>query len=217
MTITIFLADDHGIVREGLRLLLNAQPDIHVVGEAANGREAVHKVARLHPDIAILDIAMDELNGIEAARKIHETCPDTKIIILSMYASSEHIYRALKAGARGYVLKETAAEELINAVHAVYAGQRFLTTKVTDELIGGYLNQHTTLTQASPLEQLSDREREVLQLVVEGKTSIEISALIAISPKTVDTYRSRLMQKLAIKDLPALVKFAIQQGITSVD
>lgn len=217
MTITIFLADDHGIVRDGLRLLLNAHPTLQVIGEAANGREAVRQVNKLRPQIAILDLAMPDLNGIEATRQLHESCPETQVIILSMYASNEHIFQALKAGARGYVLKEAAADELVNAVHMVHGGQRFLNQKVSDELISDYLNNHSTLTQSSPLAQLTDREREVLQLVVEGKTSNEISELIAISPKTVDTYRSRLMQKLGIKDLPALVKFAIQHGITSLD
>jgi DNA-binding NarL/FixJ family response regulator len=217
MTITIFLADDHGIVRDGLRLLLNAHSTLQVIGEAANGRDAVRQVLKLRPHIAVLDLAMPELNGIEATRQIHEGCPTTQVIILSMYASSEHIYQALKAGARGYVLKEAAADELVNAVHTVHAGHRFLNQKVSDELISDYLSNHTNLAQSSPLAQLTDREREVLQLVVEGKTSSEISELIAISPKTVDTYRSRLMQKLGIKDLPALVKFAIQHGITSLD
>lgn len=217
MTITIFLADDHGIVRDGLRLLLNAHPTLQVIGEAANGRDAVRQVLKLRPQIAVLDLAMPELNGIEATRQIHEGCPNTQVIILSMYASSEHIYQALKAGARGYVLKEAAADELVNAVHTVHTGYRFLNQKVSEELISDYLNNHTMLAQVSPLAQLTDREREVLQLVVEGKTSSEISELIAISPKTVDTYRSRLMQKLGIKDLPALVKFAIQHGITSLD
>lgn len=217
MTITIFLADDHGIVRDGLHLLLNAQPNMQVIGEAANGREAVRQVAKLRPHIAILDLAMSELNGIESARQIRAICPETQIIILSMYGSSEHIYQALKTGVRGYVLKEAAAEELVNAIHTVHAGHRFLNHKVSDELITDYISNHTALAQASPLSQLTDREREVLQLVVEGKTSVEISTLIAISPKTVDTYRSRLMQKLGIKGLPGLVKFAIQHGITAVD
>ncbi|MEZ4736172.1 MAG: response regulator transcription factor [Caldilineaceae bacterium] len=217
MTITVFLADDHGIVRDGVRLLLNAQPDIRVVGEAANGREAVRQVARLRPHIAVLDLAMGELNGVEATRQIRAVCPETQVIILSMYASSEHIYQALNAGARGYVLKEAAADELVNAVRTVQAGQRFLNPRVADELVAHYLDNRTLLAQESPLAQLTDREREVLQLVVEGKTSGEISELIAISPKTVDTYRSRLMQKLGIKDLPALVKFAIQHGITSLE
>jgi DNA-binding NarL/FixJ family response regulator len=217
MTITIFLADDHGIVRDGLHMLLNAQPDMQVVGEAANGREAVRLIAKLRPHIAVLDLAMSELNGIEAARQLHEICPDTKVIILSMYATNEHVYQALKAGARGYVLKEAATEELVNAIHTVSAGHRFLNPKVSDELITDYLDQYTELDQVSPLAQLTNREREVLQLVVEGKTSAEISDLIAISPKTVDTYRSRIMQKLGIKGLPALVKFAIQYGITAVE
>lgn len=217
MTITIFLADDHGIVRDGLRVLLNAQPDMRVVGEAATGREAMRQITKICPHIAVLDLAMPDLNGIETTRQLRDLCPDTQAIILSMYLSSEHIYQALKAGARGYVLKEAAANELINAIRTVATGQRFLNDKVSNKLITDYLTHYTTVADASPLAQLADREREVLQLVVEGKTSVEIGELIAISAKTVDTYRSRIMKKLGVKDLPGLVKFAIQHGITSVE
>ncbi|MEZ4867480.1 MAG: response regulator transcription factor [Caldilineaceae bacterium] len=214
--ITVILADDHTVVRNGLRLLLNAQPDIEVMGEAATGREAVQLAAKLQPQIALLDIAMPDLNGIEATRQIGEVAPTTQVIILSMHAGSDYIYHALQAGARGYILKESAAEELIQAIYAVQSGNRFLNSKVTDEIVTHYLGQGATAVQESPLTQLSDREREVLQLVVEGKTSVEVGAILALSPKTVDTYRSRLMQKLNIHDLPTLVKFAIQQGITGL-
>ncbi|MCX6050348.1 MAG: response regulator transcription factor [Chloroflexi bacterium] len=213
MTIKIILADDHGIVRAGLRLLINAQTSLAVVGEVANGREAVREVILLHPDIAVLDIAMPELNGIEATRKIHEVWPATQVIILSMYASRDHIYHALQAGARGYVLKEAAGDELIEAIHTVYAGRRHLSPKITEELLNDYLEQSAHGEKVNLLAQLSSREREVLQLVVEGQSSATIAEALFLSPKTIESYRSRLMQKLGITDLPSLVKFAIQQGI----
>jgi DNA-binding NarL/FixJ family response regulator len=217
MTIKIILADDHGIVRAGLQLLISAQADLVVVGEVANGRDAVREVARLRPDVAVIDIAMPDLNGIEATRQIHEAWPAMQIIILSMYATRDHVYHALQAGARGYVLKESAGDELIEAIHTVYAGRRHLSQKITDELLDDYLEQPAQKEKVSPLAQLSGREREVLQLVVEGQSSAEIAETLFLSPKTVETYRSRLMQKLALADVPSLVKFAIQQGIIALD
>ena len=141
MTITVFLADDHAVVRDGLRLLLEAQPDLSVIGDAANGREAVRRVARLCPDIVVIDIAMPELNGIEAAREIGEVCPSTQIIILSIHSTSEHIFRALQAGARGYLLKESAGIEVVNSVRAVHAGHRYLSQKISDSLVDDYVRQ----------------------------------------------------------------------------
>ncbi len=217
MTIKILLADDHGIVRAGLHLLIAAQADLTVVGEVANGRDAVREVVRLHPDVAVLDIAMPDLNGIEATRQIHAAWPATQIIILSMYATRDHIYHALQAGARGYVLKEAAGDELIEAIHTVYAGRRHLSPKITDELLDNYLEQPAPGEKVNLLAQLSSREREVLQLVVEGQTSAAIAQTLFLSTKTVETYRSRLMQKLGLSDLPSLVKFAIQQGVISLD
>lgn len=217
MTIRIFLADDHGVVRAGLRLLLETQPDLSVIGEAADGRQAVSEVIRLRPDITVLDLAMPEMNGIEAVRQIRAECPGVEIIILSMYKAHEHIYQALKAGARGYVLKEAAGEELIEAIRTVYAGGRHLSPKISDELIEDYLAQHRLGEMDSPIERLSSREREILQLVAEGKTSTVIANLLTLSPKTVETYRSRLMQKLALNDLASLVKFAIQQGLVTLE
>jgi DNA-binding NarL/FixJ family response regulator len=215
MSINIFLADDHAIVRDGLKLLLESQPDLKVVGDAANGRDAVQQVAQLNPHIVIMDIAMPELNGIEATRQILELCPTTQIIMLSMHASSEHILRALEAGARGYLLKESAGIELVNAIRTIQAGKRYLSQKLSSELIDENIDELGGLK--NPLARLSSREREILQLVVEGKSSVEIADILALSPKTVETYRSRLTQKLGINDLPALVKFAIQHGLTSLD
>jgi DNA-binding NarL/FixJ family response regulator len=217
VSITVFVADDHAVVRDGLRALLEAQPDIRVIGDAADGREAVGQVARLGPDVAVIDIAMPELNGIEAAQGIGEVCPSTQIIILSMHSTTEHIFRALQAGARGYLLKESAGIEVVNAVRAVHAGHRYLSQKISDRLIDDYVRQRQAAEARSPLARLSSREREVLQLVVEGKSSAEIADTLSLSVKTVETYRSRLMLKLDISDLPGLVKFAVQHGLTPIE
>ena len=216
MSITVVLADDHAIVRDGLQLLLDTQQDIEVVGSVSNGREAVQAVEQLRPDVVILDIAMPELNGIEATVQIREIHP-AEVIILSMHSAIEHVSRALKAGARGYLLKESAGVEVVNAVRTVHSGHRYLSQKISDQLIDDYVHQRDLAEAESPLERLSAREREVLQLVVEGKSSAEIAETLFLSPKTVETYRSRLMQKLDIGDVPSLVKFAIQQGITPLE
>jgi DNA-binding NarL/FixJ family response regulator len=217
VSITVFLADDHAVVRDGLRVLLEAQPDISVIGDAGNGRETVRRVAKLHPDVAIVDIAMPELNGIETALEIGEVCPSTQVIILSMHSTTEHIFRALQAGARGYLLKESAGIEVVNAVRAVHVGHRYLSQKISDRLIDDYVRQRQDAEAKSPLARLSQREREVLQLVVEGKSSAEIADILSLSLKTVETYRSRLMHKLGINDLPSLVRFAIQHGLTPLE
>ncbi len=217
MPIRVFLADDHAVVRDGLQFILEDQADITVVGEAANGHEAVAQVRKLKPDVVVMDIAMPELNGIEATRQIRTELPRTQVVMLSVYSSSEHIYRALKAGARGYLLKESAGAEVVIAVRMVHAGRRYLCQKIADTMIDTYISQRETAEAKSPLGRLSNREREVLQLVVEGKSSKEIANILHLSPKSVETYRSRLMQKLGVHDLPSLVKFAIQHGLTPLD
>jgi len=214
MSIKVFLADDHAVVRDGLRALLEAQDDITIVGDAADGRQAVNQIGKLRPDVAVMDIAMPELNGIEATHEIHELCPSTKIVILSVYGTSEHIFRALQAGARGYLMKESTGEEVVAAVRAVHAGRRYLSRKIDDILIDDYIHQQGAIEAKSPLETLSQREREVLQLVAEGKSSADIAEILYLSPKTVETYRSRLMQKLGVSNLPDLIKFAIQHGLS---
>jgi DNA-binding NarL/FixJ family response regulator len=206
----VLLADDHAVVRDGLRLILETQPDIKVVGTASDGREAIHLAQTLEPDLVILDISMPELNGIEAAHRIYESSC-TRIIMLSMHSSSEYVCRSFQAGALGYVLKDEAATELVSAIRAVNNGQRYLSHKLAQSLGEDYINQHQ---MQSPLESLSNREREVLQLTVEGKTSAEISVILELSAKTIETYRSRLMNKLGLHDIPSLVKFAIQHGLT---
>ncbi|MFP4346024.1 MAG: response regulator [Anaerolineales bacterium] len=216
MIINVYIVDDHAIVRDGLSFLLEAQPDIRVVGRGANGREAVQDVLRLRPHVVVMDIAMPELNGIEATQQISELAPDVQVIILSIHSAHEHIYRALEAGARGYLLKESAGVEVSDAVRAVHAGHRYMSQKISDRLIEDYIQQRQLSAPPGPLSELSQREREVLQLVVEGKSSAEIAEILSLSPKTVETYRSRLMHKLEIEDLPSLVKFAIRHGLTSL-
>jgi RNA polymerase sigma factor (sigma-70 family) len=214
MTIKVLLADDHTIVRDGLKYLLDSQSDIRVIGSVSNGRDAVQEVREKQPHVVIMDIAMPQLNGIEAARQINEINPDTQIIILSMHATTEHVFQALQAGARGYLMKESAGSEVVNAVYDVFEGLRYLSREISDKVVDAYVNQRDNQESQSPLSRLSNREREVLQLVVEGKTSNEIADILALSPDTVKTYRSRLMRKLNIDDLPSLVKFAIQHGLT---
>ncbi len=217
MSISVLLADDHQVVCDGLAVLLDSEVDIRVVAKAADGRQAVRCALEHAPDIAVLDINMPELNGIEAAREICMSLPSTRVIILSMYATSEHIYRALQAGAKGYLLKDSAGAEVVDAVRTVYGGGRYLSPKIADEVMEDYVAVRSKVADASPLSQLSPREREVLQLVVDGMSSAAIAQTLHLSPKTVETYRSRIMRKLGIRDLPSLVKFAIQHGLTSLE
>ena len=217
MSVRVLVADDHAVVRDGLRLILQTQPDIEVVGEAATGAEAVRLAGKLEPEVVVMDIAMPELDGIEATARILAARPQTRVIILSMHATSEHIYRALKNGARGYVLKESAGTEVVAAVRAVCSGSRYLSHKIADVVIDSYTSDRDPDALRSPLERLSDRERQILTLVVEGKTSAEIGKLLFLSPKSVDTYRSRMMAKLGVGDVVSLVKFAIQHGLTTLE
>jgi DNA-binding NarL/FixJ family response regulator len=213
MPIGVMLADDHQVVRDGLKTLLEAQPDMRVVGVAADGREAVANAAQLKPDVVVMDISMPDMNGVEAARRIHNARAETRIVMLSMHSDAEHVYRALEAGATGYLLKNSAGSELVAAVRAVHAGRRYLTEKINDLVIAGYLGEKRA---ASPLESLSRRERDILQHIVDGRNNRETAELLHISVKTVETYRSRMLQKLGIKNVTELVKFAITHGLTEV-
>jgi DNA-binding NarL/FixJ family response regulator len=208
----VLLADDHAVVRDGLRALLEHVGDFEIVGVAGNGRDAVAEAQRLSPDVVVMDIAMPELDGIEATRRILEKCEGTKVLILSMYLSSEHLHRAMRAGARGYVLKESAGDEVVDAVRAVQAGKRYLSHKISETMIDDYLRDGV---RVSPLDSLSLRERDVLQLVVEGQTNSVIAAKLSLSPKTIETYRTRIMRKLKVHDTVELVKFAMRHGLTS--
>lgn len=217
MTIRVLLADDHAVLRDGVRLLLEMDPEIKVVGDAGDGREAVRRTLDLTPDVAILDIIMPELNGIEAARQIIQETTDTQVIILSMNANSEHIFRALRAGVSGYLLKASAGSEVTNAVHVVAAGGRYLSQAISDAVISEYISQREATEGENRLDRLSGREREVLQLVVEGRSNTEIAARLYITPGSVKTYRKRIMQKIEIHDLPGLVKFAIRHGVIALE
>lgn len=217
MSITVFLADDHAMLREGIRLLLGTKTDVSVVGEAGDGRDAVRQVIKLCPNVVLMDIAMPGLNGIEATRQIRLECPSANVIILSMYSTTEHIFRAFKAGARGYILKELAGAEIIKAIRTVQAGKYYVCEAVSEMIVVDYVKVREMIESESPLARLSSREREVLQLLVEGKSNAKIADILFLSQKTIETYRSHLMQKLGINDLPSLVKFAIQHGMTSVE
>ena len=214
MKITVLIADDHALMRDGLRAILETDAGIEVVGAAIDGRDAVRQTRLLQPDIVLMDIAMPELNGIEAAAEIRDHCETANVIILSMHSSAEHVFLALQAGVQGYLLKDSGGDEVLLAVHRVHAGERYLARKISDSLVEGFVREHQT---KSPLERLSPREREILQMVAEGMSSSAIAERLALSPKTVETYRSRLMQKLSLHDLPGLVRFAIQHGLTPSD
>jgi DNA-binding NarL/FixJ family response regulator len=217
MKIRVLLADDHKVLRDGLWMLLEAGGDVAVVGAAGNGREALRQAIQLKPDVVVMDIAMPELNGIDATQQIREKCPTTRVLILSVYSTAEHIFRALRAGARGYLLKDSAGDEVLEAVRTVHSGRHYFSQTIGEIMVQDYL-QHRLNSQAkSPLESLSSREKEVLQLLVEGKSNTEIAESLYLSVKSVETYRSRLMQKLGIGDIPGLVKFAIQHGLTPLE
>ena len=217
MSIKVFIVDDHKMVREGFRLLLETVPDIKVVGEAGNGRSAVKKVIETMPDIVIMDIAMQGLNGIEATEQIVKACPTIKVIILSMHSSSQHIYRAFKAGAMGYILKESAGDDVIKAIQMLNNGRMFLCEQVSQLMVHDYVKTREIKDLEDPLARLNPREREILQLLVEGNSNTRIAEILFLSPKTIETYRSHLLKKLGITDLPGLVKFAIRQGLTSIE
>jgi DNA-binding NarL/FixJ family response regulator len=211
--IKILIADDHGVVAEGLKHLIEAQADMRVVAIAADGREAVRVAREAQPDVVLMDLSMPELNGADAARAILERDPKCRVIVLSMYADREYVRRALRAGAAGYVVKRSAAKEVVEAIRAVFGGGRYLSPRVADVVIDDYADDKA----ADPLSRLSAREREVLQLIAEGRTGAEIAQRLSLSQKTVETYRARLVEKLGIRDVAGLVRFAIQRGLVSLD
>jgi DNA-binding NarL/FixJ family response regulator len=204
MSTRVMLADDHGVSRMGLRTLLELS-GMHVVAEAEDGREALRLVAEHLPDVVIIDISMPGLNGIDATNLIAERFPRTRVVILSMHPDSEHVHRAMTAGASAYVLKGGATAEIMTAVKTVLAGRQYM---------GAGIAVAESKGARSPLDSLSARERQVLQLVAEGHSSARIAEIVHLSPKSIDTYRSRLMRKLGVGDVAALVKFAVQHGLT---
>ena len=212
MTIKVLLADDHGVITDGLRALINGQGDMEVVAVADNGLEAVRRCIDTRPDVVVMDQAMPEMNGTEAAQMIRARRSATRVIILSMHSNVEHVKRALQAGASGYVVKASAGDDLVLAIRAVHAGRRYLSAPLAEELLDRMLD-----SADDPLSRLSARERQVLKMLAEGHPVVRIAAKLSLSRKTVETYRERTMEKLKLADLPALVKFALRQGIIALE
>jgi two-component system response regulator NreC len=213
MSLRVFIAEDHTLVRSGVRALLEADTTLTVVGEASNGREAVEKIVALCPELVLMDVAMPELNGIEAARQIHAACPDTRIIMLSMHDERQYVYESLKAGATGYVLKAAAFQDLRSAISTVMSGKNYMSPALSDTVMDDYVRRAKGAESNSELGRLSGREREVLQLIAEGNSSAEVGELLHISVRTVDTHRHNIMTKLEIHSIAGLTKFAIRHGL----
>jgi DNA-binding NarL/FixJ family response regulator len=215
--IKVLLVDDHTIVRKGLRALLDAEPGIEVIGEAETGREALERAQELLPDIVLMDISMPDMNGAEATRQIRRWLPSVKVLVLSMHADEEFVFQLLRAGASGYLIKKAATEELILAIRTVSQGHSFLSPAISNTVIDAYVRQAGEMTTGNRYEALTDREREVLQLVAEGHTSREISQLLHITARTVETHRANLMAKLDIHTVAELTRYAIRRGIIALD
>jgi two-component system response regulator NreC len=206
--IRILLADDHAVVRQGFKMILAAQPDMEIVGEAGNGREALQLAGNLQPDVIVMDVAMPELNGIEATRRLGELSPRTRVLALSMHKDSVYVREILRAGARGYLLKDAIASDLLAAVRAVARGEGYLSPGVSDAVLNDY-RRHVT----DPIDLLTSREREVLQMIAEGKTNKEIATVLNLSVYTVDAHRGRIMEKLNLHSVNELVRFAVRYGL----
>ena len=212
----ILIADDHGLMRRGTRALLEARHGWRVVGEAANGREAVEKAIKLKPDVAIVDISMPEMDGVEVVRQIREAVPDTKVLVLTMHESDQMVRRALEAGACGYLLKSDLADCLAKAVKTVSEGKRFLTPKVSEIVLKGFLktrSQHEEGERAGA--RTTPREIEIIRLLAEGKANKEIAAMLGITVRTVETHRAKIMLKLGLHSLADLIHYAIRQGLVA--
>jgi two-component system, NarL family, response regulator NreC len=206
--IRILLADDHAVVRHGFKMILGAQADMEIVGEAGNGREAVDLAAELKPDVVVMDVAMPELNGIEAARRLTAANPHARVLALSMHKDSVYVREILRAGARGYLLKDSGPADLVAAVRAIASGEGYLSPAVSDAVLNDY-RKHVT----DPIDLLSSREREVLQMLAEGKTNKEIAVVLNLSVYTVDAHRGRIMEKLNLHSINELVRFAVRAGL----
>ena len=206
--IRILLADDHAVVRQGFKMILGAQPDMEIVGEAGNGREAVELADRLKPEVVVMDVSMPELNGIEATRRLAESAPHVRVLALSMHKDSVYVREILRAGARGYLLKDSVAGDLVSAVRAIAAGEGYISPQVSNAVLDDY-RRHVT----NPIDLLTSREREVLQMLAEGKTNKEIAGVPNLSVYTVDAHRGRIMEKLNLHSINELVRFAVRNGL----
>ena len=216
MTIRIVLVDDHTVMREGLRLQIEQLADMEVVAEADNGRSAIRLAEELNPDVVIMDISMSGLNGIEATRQIIDKCDGLKVITLSMHPSRRYVAQMLKAGASGYILKDSAFSEITEAIRGVVAGQTYLSPQIAGFVVEGFVRDYSE-KESADIPLLTPREREVLQLLAESKTNKEIAELLYLSVRTVETYRRNIMDKLNIHDLAGLIRFAIREGLISLD
>ena len=213
--IRVLLADDHKLIRAGLRLVVDQQLDLSVVGEADDGRQAVELAKSLKPDVVVMDIGMPNLNGIEAARQIRQIRPDAAVVMLSMHSDEGYVLRALGAGARAYLLKDSATTDLVQAIHAVVEGKSFFSPAVSKVLLQDYMRKLRRSGAEDSYDLLSPREREVLQLVAEGKSNKESASLLNLSVYTVETHRAKIMQKLNLKGVPELILYAVRKGIIS--
>jgi two-component system, NarL family, response regulator NreC len=216
---TVALADDHAVVRAGLRALLSAEPDLRVVGEAADGLQAVQVAERLRPRVLVVDVMMPGLNGLEVTRQVHQRVPQTRVIVLSMHAHEPYVLEALRRGAAGYVLKDASADELVHAVRRVAAGERYLSAPLSERAIAAYVEkaQATPATALDPFESLTTREREVLQLAAEGLGNPEIAARLSLSARTVEMHRGNLLHKLGLKTQTDVVRYALRRGLIPLD
>ena len=213
-SLNVLIAEDHTLVRSGIRALLESSPDVAVVGEAGNGRQAVELARSLSPGLILMDVGMAELNGIDAARQIHETSPAVRIVMLSMHEDQQYVFESLKAGAAGYVLKGAAFAELLTAIQTVMSGKNYISPALSAAVMEDYIvRAQGGAEQHTELGRLSGREREVLQLIAEGKSSAEVAELLRISVRTVDTHRHNIMVKLEIHSIAGLTKFAIRHGL----
>jgi len=216
MSTTIVLADDHNVVRQGLRALLEGEPDLSIVGEASNGLEAVELAERLRPNVLVVDVMMPGLNGLEVTREVTQRSPQTRVIVLSMHANEAYVLAALKNGAVGYVLKDSCADELVQAVRQARTDRYYLSSPLSERAIASYV-QRAKKASLDPYDTLTTREREVLQLAAEGYTSAEIASRLFISARTVETHRANLMHKLGLTNQIDLVRYALRRGILSLD
>ncbi|MBE2223130.1 MAG: response regulator transcription factor [Anaerolineae bacterium] len=215
--IKLMLADDHAVVRSGLRMLLDAQPDMEIVGEAETGMEAITKTKELRPDVVLMDVEMPGMNGIEATEKIKESVPETAVLALTMYEDDQYFFEMLKAGASGYVPKRAAPDELVNAIRTVSKGEVFLYPTLAARLVNDYLNRDETTSAEDEEEDLTPREKEVLIQIAEGLTNPEIAEVLTISVKTVDRHRENIMRKLNLHSRVDLVKYAIRKGLIDLE
>jgi len=214
--IRVLLAEDHTIVRQGISALLRSEPDIEVVGEAADGLEALELAKKLIPDVVLMDIAMRNLNGLEATRKIKKLFPHTKVLVLTMYDNEEWIFQILRVGASGYLIKDSAMTELTSAIRAVHQGDSYLSPSISKKVIDEYIRKAEMGEKGGLEDLLSGREREILQLIAEGHSVPQIASLLCISKKTVEAHKNHIMEKLNIRDKVGLVKYAIRTGLTKL-